>query len=287
MKILVTGATGHLGTSILNHILENNTQGHTILASARNVDKARDFAARGVEVRHADFDDPASLEHAFSGIDRVVIVSTDGDTQTRIAQHAAAIDAAKRSGVKRILYTSLTKADDSPLNLADVHKDTEARIQATGIPYSILRNNWYLENEIDTIKTALSTGLITTTYGNGQLGWMLRDEYGEAAAMAALEEVEGNKIYTISNALHTIEDFAGVLSTISGKEITVKQIDDAALEDGLLKAGLDQGTADFVSALNRGIREGGLAATSNDFEHLVKHQPKSLEQETKELIAIF
>lgn len=286
MKILVTGATGNLGSKIVEHLLAKKTN-EDIVVSVRNVEKAKGLAEQGVEVRQGNFDDAASLDTAFAGIDRLVLVSTDGDTPTRIRQHATAIAAAQKAGIKRIIYTSLANADTSSMNLAEVHKDTEARLQASGIATKILRNNWYLENETDTVKTAMESGVINSTYGDGLAGWMLRDDYALAAASAALESDDSSKIYTLSNTLMTIDQFAEVLGNVIGKPVHVNHISDEALDQALLAAGLPEGVAEFVVLMNRGIREGGLNAPSHDFETLTHQQPKSLEESLKLLIGSF
>lgn len=283
MNILITGATGNLGSKIVKHVLELNKD-HHIMVSVRNVEKAAALKQQGVEVRHGDFDDPASLDVAFAGVDRLVIVSTDGDTPTRIKQHKNAIEAALKAQVKRIVYTSLTNADTSELVLAEVHKDTEKRLIASGINYKILRNNWYLENEIDSIKEGLATGTITSAYGEGKLGWLLRDEYAEAAAHAVLLEDNNNHIYTLSNTLATIDEFAATLSDITGKTISVNHITDEQYAAGLKAANLPEGVVDFVVAISRGIREGSLATTSNDFQQLTGHQPQTLKESLSQLI---
>lgn len=283
MNILVTGATGQLGSKIVNHILDNKAD-ENIFVSVRNVEKATPLFEKGVTVRYGDFDDAASLDAAFEGIDRLVIVSTDGDTATRIRQHATAIEAAQRANVKLIVYTSLSDADTSTLNLAEVHKDTERRIIDSGIDYKILRNNWYLENELDTIKEAKDTGVITSTYGAGKAGWLLRDEYAEAAAAAVLGAGSVNTIYTLSNDVQTIDDFAVALGHVLDTEITVNHITDDVYAGYLSAAGLPSGVVDFVVAINRGIRDGGLDAPSHDFETLTGRKPKTLEESLKEVI---
>ena len=145
MKILVTGATGHLGSLVVESLLAS-VPAEQLAVSVRNPSKSAGLSERGVDVRHGDFDDPASLDTAFAGIDRLLIISTDGDNETRTRQHLAAVDAATRAGVGFVAYTSIARADSSKVSLAPVHQATEGAIRATGIPYSFLRNNWYLEN---------------------------------------------------------------------------------------------------------------------------------------------
>lgn len=277
MNILVTGATGQLGSRIVNHILEDNAD-NTILVSVRDPKKAEDLKNKGIEVRHGDFDQPDTLDSAFKNVDTLVLVSTDLDTETRIRQHKTAIDAAKRAGVNEIIYTSLTKADTSTLNLAEVHKVTEQYLKDSGINYKILRNNWYLENELEGIQGALDTQVLNSAYGDGKVGWMLRDEYAKAAASAALGKGDTNTIYTLSGPLHTVDELVDTLNHITKKDITLNKLSIEDLGNGMLSAGVDAEVVEFVQAMNQGIVEGGLDDTGEDYYLLTGSNPKSLEE---------
>ena len=151
MKMLVTGATGKFGTKVVETLLKT-VPANQLAVSVRKPEKAEGLRARGVEVRQGDFDYPETLDSAFAGIDRLLIISADGDNDTRIRQHANAVAAAEREGVKFIAYTSLANAQESNNLFAPTHQATEKAILKTGIPYSFLRNNWYLENEISSIQ---------------------------------------------------------------------------------------------------------------------------------------
>ncbi len=159
MKIALTGATGQLGSIVVEALLAS-VSAEDLIVSVRNPEKAENLRARGVDVRLGDFDKPETLDQAFTGVDRLLIISADGDNDTRIRQHKAAVDAAVRAGVGFIAYTSAANAADSTLFLAPVHRITEEFIRESGIPYSFLRNNWYLENEAGTIQSVLVPGLL-------------------------------------------------------------------------------------------------------------------------------
>ncbi|MED5021050.1 NAD(P)H-binding protein, partial [Paenibacillus chibensis] len=170
MKLLVTGATGKLGSMAVEKLLET-VPAENVAVSVRDPKKAEHLRARGVDVRRGDFDKPETLDRAFAGIDRVLLISTDGDNETRIRQHKAAVEAAKRANVGFIAYTSIGHADESNIFLAEVHRATEAAIRDTGIPYSFLRNNWYAENEIGTVQAVLGGAPWLTSAGSGRVGW--------------------------------------------------------------------------------------------------------------------
>lgn len=178
MKILVTGATGKLGTKVVETLLKT-VPANQLAVSVRNPEKAEELRTRGVDVRQGDFDRPETLDTAFAGIDRLLIISADGDNETRIRQHSNAVVAAERAGVKFIAYTSLANAKESKNFLAPTHQATEESILKTGIPYSFLRNNWYLENEISSIQGVQAGAPWVTSAGNGKVGWALQQDYAK------------------------------------------------------------------------------------------------------------
>lgn len=268
MKLLVTGATGKLGTKVVEALLKS-VPANQIAVSVRQPEKAEHFRAQGIDVRHGDFDRPETLDTAFQGIDRLLIISTDGDNETRIRQHTNAVEAAKRAQVGFVAYTSLAKASESRLSLAEVHRVTEEAIIKTGIPYSLLRNNWYLENEIGTIQAVLAGAPWVTSAGAGKVGWALRQDYAEAAAAVLAGSGHENTIYELSGPLMTQEQLAAALGAVLGKEVPVQQVDDAAYADIMKNAGLPEPLVSFLVDIQRGIREGSLEVESNDFEKLL------------------
>jgi NAD(P)H dehydrogenase (quinone) len=268
MKLLVTGATGKLGTRVVETLLKT-VPANQLAVSVRNVEKAEGFRTRGVEVRQGDFDRPETLDTAFAGINRLLIISADGDNETRIRQHTNAVAAAKRTGVKFIAYTSIANAKESKNFLAPTHQATEEAILKTGIPYSFLRNNWYLENEISSIQGALAGAPWVTSAGNGKVGWALQQDYAEAAAAVLSGNGHENTIYELSGKLLTQEKFASTLGIVLGKEVPVQQVDDATYADVMKGNGVPDFLIPMLVDIQKGIREGTLEIESNDFEKLL------------------
>lgn len=268
MKMLVTGATGKLGSKVVE-ILLKSVPASQLAVSVRNPEKAEGLRVRGVVVRQGDFDRPETLDMAFAGIDRILIISTDGDNETRIRQHLNAVDAAKRAGVQFIAYTSLTNAKESKNFLVPPHQATEEAIFKTGIPYAFLRNNWYLENEIPSIQGVMAGAPWVTSAGSGKVGWALQQDYAEAAATVLSGNEHENKIYELSGKLMTQEEFVSILGDVLGKEVSVQQVDDAAYADIMKGAGLPDFLIPFLVGIQQGIREGTLEVESNDFEKLL------------------
>ncbi len=268
MKLLVTGATGKFGTKVVETLLKT-VPASQLAVSVRNPEKAKGLQARGVEIRQGDFDYPQNLDSAFAGIERLLIISADGDNETRIRQHANAVAAAERAGVKFIAYTSLANAQESTNLFAPTHKTTEEAIKKTGIPYSFLRNNWYLENEIPSIQGVLAGAPWLTSARDGRVGWASQQDYAEAAAVVLSDNGHENTIYELSGKPLTQEEFVSVLGDVLGKEVPIQQVDDAAYADIMKAAGIQDFVIPILVDIQRSIREGSLDFESNDFEKVL------------------
>lgn len=269
MKIGLTGATGQFG-SIVTEALLKSVPADSLVVSVRTPEKAESLQARGVDVRHGDFDQPETLDAAFAGVDRLLIVSADGDNDTRIRQHKAAVDAAVRAGVSFIVYTSVGHADSSSLFLAPVHRATEEFIRESGIPYSFLRNNWYLENEAGSVQAAAAGAPWLTSAGEGKVGWATRRDYAEAAAAVLAGEGHQNSVYELSGTPATQAELAAVTGSVLGKEVPVQQVDDATYSSVMAGAGVPEAVLPIVVAIQVAIREGALDIESGDLEKLLQ-----------------
>ncbi|MED5100161.1 SDR family oxidoreductase [Niallia circulans] len=284
MKLLVTGATGKLGSKIVNVLLAK-VPADQLAVSVRNPEKAEDLRAKGVDVRHGDFDQPETLAAAFKGIDRLLIISADGDTETRIRQHNNAVDAAKNAGVSFIAYTSIANAQESTNFLAEVHKATEIAIQKTGIPYSFLRNNWYLENELSTIQGVQAGAPWVTSAGSGKVGWALQQDYAEAAAEVLAGEGHENTIYELSGKPLSQEEIAAAVSQVIGKEVPVQHVDDSKYAEIMTQAGIPDFVVPMLVAIQKDIRKGTLDIESNDFEKLLGRSETPVVDGVRKLIS--
>jgi NAD(P)H dehydrogenase (quinone) len=272
MKILITGATGKFGSKVVETLLET-VPAESLAVSVRDPQKAEGLAARGVEVRQGDFDHPETLPDTFAGVDRLLIVSTDGDNETRIRQHANAVAAAAAAGVGFIAYTSVGNAAESGLFLAPVHQATEEAIRKTGIPYSFLRNNWYLENEIPGIQGVVAGAPWVTSAGNGRVGWALQQDYAEAAAAVLSGEGHENTVYELSGEPLTQDELTQALGAALEKEVPLIKVDDAAYGETMAKAGIPDFVLPFLLAIQKGIRDGELDIQTDDFEKLLGRKP--------------
>lgn len=276
MKYLVTGATGAFGTRAIK-TLSQKVPTSEIVASVRDKSKANELIDMGIEVRQADFNDEQSLENAFEGIDRVLMISTNEPVHDkRIAQHINAINAAKKNQVKLLVYTSGTNNPEKPVPLAIAHIATEKYLVESGVPYCILRNNSYLETEIPTVKACMAGAPIVTSAGNGKVGFATKYDYADAAVSALIGNNNENKIYELSGTPVTYDEFAQVLGDVLGKEIPVTHVDDDAYAAALKQLGMADVMIPMLVATKKGIREGLMEVHSNDLEMLLGRPAVSL-----------
>ena len=267
MTILVTGASGNLGSLIIESLVERGTPADTIVAGARDV--SRVHAAPGVRAVHLDYSDPSSIAAALDGVDTVVLVSSSAVGQ-RTDQHRAVIDAARAAGVTKLVYTSAPRATTSDLVLAPEHKATEELIAASGVPAVILRNNWYTENYAADLERAATTGVVAAGVGDGRVASASRKDFAEAAAVVASEDGHIGAIYELGgDVAWDYDELAAAISSVTGREVTYVRLSSDEQIAALREAGLDEGTAGFVAALDAGIRGGALAETDGTLSRLI------------------
>jgi NAD(P)H dehydrogenase (quinone) len=213
----VTGATGKLGRLVLDEMLEKVSPGD-LVALARDPAALTDYAAKGVQVRRADYDDPASLETALKGVDRVLLISGNAVGQ-RGRQHGNVIEAAKKKGATYLAYISVLNARASRLALAPEHKETEEILEQSGLNHDVLRMPWYSDNYVAGLAPAIEAGAIYGAAGNGRLSTASRADLAAGAA-AALVNGKGGDIYEFAgDESWTMEDFAREVSKHSGKDV--------------------------------------------------------------------
>ncbi len=279
-KLLVTGAAGQLGRLVLDQLLASGkTRPADIIATSRDTAKLADYAAKGVETRAADFDDPASLEKAFVGADRILIISTNVLDQPgkRLKQHLAAVDAAKKAGAKHILYTSMPNPESSVIPFASDHLGTENAIKATGIPYTILRNAWYMENLFLSLPHALQSAQWFSSAGNGRISHIARSDIAAATAAALESGSTESRTYTLTGpAALTTNEIASLAARATGKKLDVVHISDEALAGGLKAAGLPDFFVPILVSFDANTRAGHFDVVTDDAAALTGKSPIEL-----------
>jgi NAD(P)H dehydrogenase (quinone) len=274
-KILVTGATGHLGRETLEFLLKQ-VPASQLVALARDPAKLADLAERGVDIRQGDYFDSESLSRAFEGIDKVLLVSAVAFTD-RITQHLNVIAAAKAAGVKQLVYTSIQRKAGSFFSISMVtesDKATEQAIKDSGIPYTILRNTLY----IDTVPLLLGDKVfdegVRVPGGSGRAPLVLRSELAEANALVLTQDAHENKIYTLgASEAFSFADIAAVFSEI--KETPVPYVDITVQEfiDEKVAGGFPPPAAAFLAEWVQAVAAGEFAEVTRDLECLLGRKP--------------
>ena len=283
----VTGASGKLGRLVVEGLLDAGIDSPQLVALVRTPAKVADLAERGVTVRAADYDQPASLITALAGVDSLLLVSAS-EPGKRVPQHQAVIDAAVAAGVTRVVYTSVLRADTTQLSLAAEHKATEEALNASGLHVTVLRNGWYTENYTEQLATYLAAGAIVGATANGRVAAATRADYA-AAAVAVLTgngpndstpsgsspsgSGAGGAIYELGGTAFTMADLADAITRTTGTSVIVKDVSVAQYENILAGFGLDPGTAAFVAGLDEATARGDLDTDSTDLATLIGRPP--------------
>lgn len=287
--ITVTGANGHFGRLVIQQLLQKGVKPADLRASVRDVSKAADLRAQGIDVRHGDFDDFSSIRDAFAGSDSVLIISTD-KVGSRIEQHLRAVQAAKAAGVKRLAYTSLVKAvinqqTGAEAPLAEEHRATEKAIFESGIAYTILRNSFYAEFLIGPVVQALSSGVYASSLGNTPLGAAARVDYAEAAALVLTKPGHENRVYELTTPkAWTVSDLVQAVRKASGKPLDYRQASDADITSALRAGGASEPEIQMATGMNQTIRAGMLSLVAPDLEKILGHPVTSLEDQVRSLL---
>ncbi|SFL38631.1 NAD(P)H dehydrogenase (quinone) [Bradyrhizobium sp. NFR13] len=268
-RILVTAAGGHLGRLTIDALLKL-VPASQIVAGLRDPAKGADLAARGVTVVAADYSKPETLDAAFKGIDRLLLISSN-ELGQRVAQHRNVIDAAKRAGVKLIAYTSVLRADTSPLSVAKEHLPTEELIRASGIPFALLRNGWYTENYTASIPAALAHNALISSAGDGRIASASRADYAAAAAAVLTSAADhAGKVYELAgDSAYTLEQFAAEITKQSGKTVAYVRLPEADFKAALLGAGLPPELAELIATSDTAAANGALFDDSRTLGKLI------------------
>lgn len=279
--LLVTGASGAFGQRVLHHLVETlGVAPQRIVATTRRPDTLAAWAARGVTVRAADFDDAAALAPAFAGAARLLLISTDALDRPgrRLAQHQAAVAAAAQAGVQHLVYTSMPAPERSKVLIAPDHAGTEAALVASALQgWTVLRNHWYFENLEASLPGILANGgQWFHAAGDGRQANIARDDLARAAATVLAGEAGGRQTYTLSGgeALSTAE-MAAQLSTALGRPITAVPVPLEGLVQGLVAAGLPEPVARIYASFDTNTAAGEVATVSGDCERLTGRRPQT------------
>jgi len=264
--IVVTGATGLLGGAVVERLLARQPD-EEIGVSVRDPAKAGALADRGVRVRRGDYDDAASLAHAFEGAEQLLLVSAAATGETALRQHRTAIDAARRAGVRRVVYTSHMGANPASAFAPMVdHAATEALLDDSGLAFTALRNGFYAASGRMLLGRAFETGEVAAP-ADGPVSWTAHDDLADAAAIVLTEEgrFEGpTPPLTGSAAL----DLAALAAEVLGRPIRRTVLTDAQYREAL-----PEHVAEMLLGLFAASRAGEFAAVDPTLGELLGRPP--------------
>jgi len=286
--ILVTGATGQLGSAVVRRLLER-VDATEVAALARDKNKASDLAARGVSVRIGDYDDTDALDKAMAGVDRVLLIASN-NPERRIQQHQNVIDAARRAGTGLIGFASrsLRNIQASENTLMGDYFATEDRIRRSGLPHILFRNALYL----DTVPVYVGGARVFETgirlpAGDGKVAYALRSEMGEALANGMLDHDGGNRTTVVAAPrAYTFDDVAAALSEVTGKAVDYQQISDEEYVANATQSGLPEHLVRRFLGFYNDIRDNQLDETSSDLATLLGREPATLAEGLREVFEL-
>lgn len=279
-KIAITGATGNYGYAVIEALIKKGVDKKSIYAIARDKIKAKLLAAFGINVVIGDYNDYQSMINAFSGIDKLLFVSS-GEMKNRAVQHKQVVKAAKKAGVKHILYTSQIHETDDPKSpmkfVMKSHLATEIAIMKSGMYYTILRNGLYLDMlPLFLGKNVIENGIYLPA-GNGKIAFTLRNEMAEVAANILNSEGHKNKIYDVSGKGVSFLEIAAMIYHITNKNITYVSPDIETFIKTAIGSGIPKEYAKMIGGFSLAAQQGELAGVNSKMEMLLERKPTSVE----------
>ena len=267
--IAVTGATGHLGRLVIEDLLSRGVEPSEIVAAVRSPQKATDLAARGVQLRKADYDQPDTLGPALEGVDRLLLVSSS-EVGQRVAQHRNVVEAAVNVGVGFIAYTSAPKADTTHLQRASEHKATEEIIRASGLPHAFLRNGWYTENYTSQLPQYLEHGVVLGAAGEGRISAAPRADYATAAAAVLTGAGHEGAVYELGgDDAFTMAELAAEITQQADTTVVYRDMPVEEYQNALVDLGMPAPAAVVYADADAAVARGDLFIDSGDLRRLI------------------
>jgi NAD(P)H dehydrogenase (quinone) len=269
MTVLVTGASGHLGRLTVQALIARGTAPSDIVATARRTEAVTDLADLGVVTRRADYDDRASLDAALVGVDRVLLVS-GSVPGARVTGHGNVIDAARDAGVSLVVYTSAPHADTATYALAGDHRATEKLLAASGVPFAVLRNGWYIENYTENAAPALASGSVHGAAGDGRVSAATRQDYAEAAAVVLAGDGHEGAVYELGgDEAFTMGEYAAALGAAAGRPVSYVDLPVEQYAAALAGSGVPEAFANILADSDAAISRGDLFDGSRTLSRLI------------------
>ena len=275
MTVAVTGASGQLGQRVAGLLLGRLDPGDVVLVT-RSPEALAGYAERGAAVRRADFDEPSSLRDAFTGVDRMLLISAL-DLGRRADQHRAVIEAAEAAGVRHVLYTSIPHPEGNPAAVAPSHLATEQVLRESGLSWTFLRNNLYMESQAPVVAQAIESGQYVTSAGDGRIAYVSRDDCASAASAVLAQDGHEQQAYDITGPEAVgPEEIAALATELGPRPVEVVQVDDDALVARMVDGGMPESVARIVVSFPAAAREGLLGSVSSAVKDLTGAPARSL-----------
>jgi uncharacterized protein YbjT (DUF2867 family) len=284
-KVLVTGATGNVGGAVLDNLGATDVD---LRALTRVESKARSLRHRGIEAVVGDFLEPETLGPALEGVSTVFLLTPIHSEQ--VPQATNVIKAAKESGNDpRIVRLSVHQAShDAPARISRQHAEIEDELISSGLPYTLLRPQSYMQNTLMTARTVASEGRIYQPFKDGRLGMIDARDIGEVAAKVLTEEGHEGEVYTLTGpAAISFYDVAEALSEVLGKEVRYVPISLEKAKEVMLSRGIPEWRADALNEYAKAHSEGYSDFTTEDFERLTGHPATSYKKFASRFAHVF
>ena len=283
-KILVTGATGNVGGAVITNLV---SMGAAVRALVRDESKAQGLKHAGVEVVVGELEKPETLDAAFSGVDKVFLLTPV--SPNAVTQASNGIAAARRAGRLYIVRMSAVKAShQSPSRISRLHADTEDELKASGLPYTILKPHFFMQNTMMAAQSVASEGRVFMPVKNGKLGIIDIRDIGEVAAKVLTSEGHQGNTYTLTGpASISFHDVAAGLSKALGKEVKYVDVPLEAGRDAMLGMGFPEWVADGYIEYFKAYSEGYGDLVTADVEEIIGRAPRSYETFARDFAQVF
>ncbi len=279
MRIGLTGAAGQLGSLVAEQLLEQLAAEDVVLIT-RRPEELHSFAARGAQVRRADFDEPSSLPGAVANVDRLLLISsTHESTPHRVEQHSRVIDAAREAGVSHITFTSMPKVDENhptgPYALE--YPASEQVLKDSGVDWTILQNAPYAEYLVARLTAAVEKGRLTSNAGAGRTAPISNVDCAAVAVAVLTEEGHSGQTYVATGQeRYSQADLAALASELSGKRVDLLELDDEAFRQQAVADGVPEPFPRLLSNHLKAVRLGYFDDLTDTVEQLTGRPPRSL-----------
>lgn len=280
----ITGSNGELGKLVIQRLLAK-LEADQVVATVRDPKAGAALSVQGVTVRQADYDKPETLATAFVGVDKLLLISSS-EVGKRGPQHRAVIDAAKRSGVKLIVYTSVLHADRSPMDLAAEHRDTEAALAGSGVPFAVLRNGWYNDNHLAGVPAALRHKALLGSAKDGRISSAARADYADAAVAVLTADGQEGRVYELAgDDAWSLHDLAAEIGRQTGQAIIYQDMPEEAYAGVLKQTGMPDPLAELYANSDAGASKGALFDDGRTLSGLIGRPTTPIARSLSEALA--